>query len=227
MKDSIELINTTELNYEIENMFRNESHFILILSPYLDLTEKIQAILAMSHAKIAILYREIEKESKKKKIEDFQVSMPNVEFYCIPNFHAKVYITSGTLIITSLNLYKFSQINNFELGIILKDITYNKMIGKLSEELKILFTMNGIDTGLLDNLKLPTINDLFNEILLKSNKKEEDYNDAELLKIFSEKMLNRYSFDRKDRWRDNENILQRWAVVNRDMYEWALENIRF
>jgi phosphatidylserine/phosphatidylglycerophosphate/cardiolipin synthase-like enzyme len=227
MEDSIELINTTELNCEIENMFRNEWHFILILSPYLDLTERIQAILAMSHAKIIVLYRETEKESKKKKVEDFQASMPNVEFYCIPNFHAKAYITSGTLIITSLNLYKFSQENNFELGIILKDITYNKIIGKLFEELKILFKMNGIDAELLDNLKLPTVNDLFNEILLKSNKKEEDYDDAELLKIFSEKMLNRYSFDRKDRWRDNENILQRWTVVNRDMYEWALENIRF
>ncbi|MDR1446661.1 MAG: phospholipase D-like domain-containing protein [Treponema sp.] len=227
MNDSIELVNTTELNYEIENMFRNEWHFILILSPYLDLTEKIQAILAMSDAKVVILYTEIEKESKKKKLEDFQVSMPNVEFYCIPNFHAKAYITSGTLIITSLNLYKFSQINNFELGIVLKDTTYNKIIGKLFEELKILFNMNGIDTELLDNLKLPTVQDLFNEILLKSNKKEEDYGDAELLKIFSEKLLNRYSFDRKDCWRDNENILQRWAVVNRDMYEWALLNIRF
>ena len=187
MKDSIELVNTTELNYEIENMFKNEWHFILILSPYLDLTEKIQAILAMSHAKIVVLYREIEKESKKKKIEDFQISMPNVEFYYIPNFHAKAYITSGTLIVTSLNLYKFSQINNFELGIVLKDTAYNKIIGKLFEELKILFKMYGIDTELLDNLKLPTVNDLFNEILLKSNKKEEDYAYAELLKIFSEK----------------------------------------
>jgi phosphatidylserine/phosphatidylglycerophosphate/cardiolipin synthase-like enzyme len=226
MKDAIELVNTTELNYEIENMFRNERHFILILSPYLDLTEKIQAILAMSHAKVVILYREIEKESKRKKIEEFQESMPNVEFYYIPNFHAKAYITSGTLIITSLNLYKFSQINNFELGIVLKDITYNKMIGKLFEELKILFKMNGINTELLDNLKLPTINDLFYEILFKSNKKEEDYADAELLKIFSEKMLNKYSFDRNDCWHDNEKILQRWTVINRDMYEWALENIR-
>jgi hypothetical protein len=66
---------------------------------------------------------------------------------------------------------------------------------------------------------------LFYKILSKSGKKEKDYPDKELLKQFSKLMMNKYTFDRKDRWRDNENILQRWAVVNSDMYDWALENI--
>jgi phosphatidylserine/phosphatidylglycerophosphate/cardiolipin synthase-like enzyme len=224
MDDSIELLNTTELNLEIEKMFREERHFILILSPYLDLTDKIRTILSSSRAEVIILYRETKKESK--KIEEFKAAMPKVKFYCMQNFHAKAYITSGTLIITSLNLYEFSQINNFELGIILKDISYKKMIGKLLEELQILFKMNKFETEILDNLKLPTINDLFKEILVKSSKNEEDYPDAELLSQFSEQMINRYTFDRRDRWSSNENILQRSAIVNRSMYEWALENIR-
>jgi phosphatidylserine/phosphatidylglycerophosphate/cardiolipin synthase-like enzyme len=227
MADSFELLNTTELNLEIENMFKKEKHFILILSPYLDLTDKIQSILSLSVAKVIILYREIKKESKKIKIDEFKTAMPKVNFYCVQNFHAKAYITSGTLIITSLNLYEHSQINNFELGIILKNTSYNKMIGKLLEELRILFEMNNIDMEILDNLKLPTINDLFNEILVKSKiKNEKDYKDAELLTQFSKQMINKYTFDRKDRWNTDENILQRSAKINRTMYEWALENIR-
>jgi phosphatidylserine/phosphatidylglycerophosphate/cardiolipin synthase-like enzyme len=220
MKNSIELLNTTGLNLEIEEMFRKEKRFILILSPYLDLTGKIKTILSMSYAKVAILYRET------KKNDEFKEAMPNVKFYCIPNFHAKAYITSGTLIITSLNLYEYSQINNFELGIILKDTSYNIMIGKLFEELRILFEMNKFDTEILYNLKLPIINDLFNEILAKTGKKEIDYPDAELLKEFSKQMMERYTFEREDCWYNDEKILQRGVMVNRDMYEWALENVR-
>jgi phosphatidylserine/phosphatidylglycerophosphate/cardiolipin synthase-like enzyme len=227
--ESLDLLNTTGLNLEIENMFKEEKHFILILSPYLDITDKIQAILSMSPARVIILYREIEKKSKKEKIEEFKESMPDVEFYCLQNFHAKAYITSSTLIIASLNLYEHSQIYNFELGIILKDISYNKMISKLFEELRILLKMNNLnidfDINILENIKLPTIDELFYKILSKSGKKEKDYPDKELLKQFSKLMMNKYTFDRKDRWRDDENILQRWAVVNSDMYDWALENI--
>ena len=230
MADSIELLNTTELNLEIENMFRKEKHFILILSPFLDLNEKIQAILSMSSAEVIILYREIKEhpnnKNQIKKIDDFVNCMPKVKFFAIPNFHSKVYITSGILIITSLNLYEFSQINNFELGIVLKETSYNKMIGKLFEELQILFEMNKLDKKILENLKLPTINDLFNEILIKCEKKERDYQNAELLKLFSKQMMEKFIFGRKNRWSSDENILQRSTTVNRHMYEWALENIR-
>jgi phosphatidylserine/phosphatidylglycerophosphate/cardiolipin synthase-like enzyme len=225
MDESLELLNTTELNSEIENMFKQEKHFILILSPYLDLTDRIQTILSITKAKVVILYRETKKE--KKKIDDIKVSMPNVIFHCVPNFHAKAYITSGKMIITSLNLYEHSQNNNFELGVILKEVAFNKMIGKLLDELQILFHINKIDIKILDNLMLPTVEVLFNEILKKSNKNENDYPDAELLKQFSKHMFNRFTFDKKDCWiKNNEMILQRWVKVNRHMYEWASENIR-
>lgn len=224
MSESIELLNTTELNYEIENMFRKERRFIFVLSPYLDLTDKIQTILSMSPAEVVILYRETKEE--KKKIDVFKEAMPKVKFFCIPNFHAKIYITSGTLIITSLNLYQYSQINNFELGVIFKDTSYNKMIGNLLEELKILFEMHKLDLQILDRIKLPTIKDLLQDILKKNDKTEKDFPDKELMQLISEQMLSRYEFDRKDRWASDRNMLQRTAVVNRDMYEWALDNIK-
>jgi phosphatidylserine/phosphatidylglycerophosphate/cardiolipin synthase-like enzyme len=230
MPDSIRLLNTTELNLEIENMFREETHFILILSPYLDLNKKIQAILANSSAKIIILYREIKDDNKNqakiKKIEDFEAFMPKVQFFCIPNFHSKIYITSGKLIITSLNLYEFSQINNFELGVVLKETSYNKIILKLYEELKILFKMYELDISILDNMNLPTINDLFKEIQDKSGKHEKEYPDKELIGQFSKQMMEKFTFSRKERWSKDENMLSRDVKINQDMYEWALEHIK-
>ena len=57
MAESMELISTTDLNSEIEKMFREERDPILILSPYLDISAKIQAILSMFTGKV--IYREI------------------------------------------------------------------------------------------------------------------------------------------------------------------------
>jgi len=219
----IELLNTTELNSELENMFRKEKHFILILSPYLDLSDKIKALLSKSPAEIVILYREL--KGKNEKIENYKVVLPNRQFLCVPNFHAKAYIANGTLIITSLNLYENSQINNFELGIILKGSLYEKTIGKLLEEIKNLFIKHNIDVNILDRFFLLTVNDLFMAILEKGNKKEKDYPDAELLKEFSKQMMKKYKFERKDCWNHDENILQRSAKITQSMYEWALENI--
>jgi len=220
----IGLLNTTELNSALENMFKEEKDFIIILSPYLDLSDKIQAVLYVSSAEIFILYREMEKENK--KIDDYKAGLPKCQFFCIPNFHAKAYITKDTLIITSLNLYENSQKNNFELGIILKGDLYDKIIGKLSEEIKILFKMHKLDVvKILDKLN-PTVNDLFTAILEKSNKNEKDYADAELLELFSKQMMDKYPFERKDCWNQNEKILQRKTKITRSMYRWALENIK-
>jgi phosphatidylserine/phosphatidylglycerophosphate/cardiolipin synthase-like enzyme len=236
MLDSISLLDTTELNLEIENMFKEEKDFILILSPYLDLTLKIQTILETSPAKVVILWRDETKEDNKKgnnknqsnkRIQEFINSMPNAEFFGLPYFHSKAYITSKTIIITSLNLYEYSQEYNFELGIVLKETLYNKIIFTLKEKLTLLFDMYKINKNILDNLKLPTVDTLFAEIQRISGKNEKDFKDAELLTQFSKQMMNKFKFDRKDKWEKDKNMLQRFAVIhNREMYEWALDNIR-
>lgn len=229
MPDSIRLLDTTELNLEIKNMFKNEKHFILILSPYLNLTLEIQTILATSPAKVVIIWRDETKEDNKKPpskiIEGFKKSMPNVEFIGVPYFHSKAYITSGTLVVTSLNLIECSQIKNFELGIILKETSYNKIILTLRDKLKLLFDMYKLDKNILDELKLPTINDLLKDILKKSKKEEYAYTDVNYLCKLSKIMLEKYTFDRNDKWKRDENMLLGGVKVNQDMYEWALENI--
>jgi len=237
MSDSIELLNTTGLDHEIEKIFKEEKDFILILSPYLDLTLEIQTILETSPANVVILYCEIKEneyrsQEKKDKIAGYEKSMlkPRVQFFSIPYLHSKAYITSGTIIIASLNLYKQSLDKNFELGIILKKTLYNKIILELYEELKLLFNLNNINIKYLDDLKLPTIDDLFKEIQKKSGKYENDFDDAELLKQFSKLMMRKFNFTKEEKWKkegENDFLLQRYAKIhNRDMYEWALKNIR-
>ena len=43
----------------------------------------------------------------------------NTSIGYIPNLHAKIYLTEGHAIVTSMNLYEYSQVNNEEIGVLL------------------------------------------------------------------------------------------------------------
>jgi len=69
------------------------------------------------------------------------------------------------------------------------------------------------------------------EILKKNNQKiPHDVKDQ--LKQFSDQFIKDYPvtgkdlFSRKDRWKKDDNIFQRYAVLNQDQYDWALKHIK-
>ena len=96
---------------EIENLFKSESEYLILLSPYLQITKKLMYLLSSPESKIYIFYRECNNLNEMKR------DLPRVCFINAPELHAKVYLTESTAIIASLNLYEYSQINNFEIGV--------------------------------------------------------------------------------------------------------------
>jgi len=78
---------------------------------------------------------------------------------------------------------------------------------------------------ILENSELFTLKNLFIEILEKNNKKEE-LNNKELYKQFSMQMINNYKFEPKYHWpSDDKRLYWEKTKINRQMYDWALENI--
>jgi hypothetical protein len=146
--NAVSILNTTELNYRIEEMFRTEKDFLLILSPYLKITKKLSTILSMSEANIVIIYREEEDENK---INESIKNLPNIIPYKVPDFHSKAYISQTHTIITSLNLTEHSQLKNFELGILIENKKAGKLLSRLKEEILYLLKMYGHDASFLDN----------------------------------------------------------------------------
>lgn len=73
--------------------------------------------------KITIVFGKNEDDlSKSIQAEDFNFfkNFPNIEIKYEKNLHAKYYANDNSAIITSMNLYSFSQDNNIEAGILLK-----------------------------------------------------------------------------------------------------------
>jgi hypothetical protein len=112
-------LNTTGVSYHLEVLLRNTRDRLILISPYLQFNDRIKEHihnLNILKRDIRIVYR----ESKLHHDENnWLANQIGVRTSICKNLHAKCYINDNEAIITSMNLYEFSQINNNEMGIYL------------------------------------------------------------------------------------------------------------
>ncbi|MCH9852241.1 MAG: hypothetical protein K0U45_01910 [Alphaproteobacteria bacterium] len=126
----IQFVTTANMNHYIQEEFRKAKKFILILSPYIQLNEKISYILAeqiKKGVKVTIIYRENENNYP----IDIECDIVNR-----PTLHAKCYITENMALVASLNLYEYSQKNNDEMGFIVFKEQEKAIYAEIFEEAK-------------------------------------------------------------------------------------------
>ncbi len=113
------------LNAEIENIFRDAASMLILISPFIKLHDRYKASL-LSHkendklAMIVIFGKNEENLSRSMSLDDlnFFKQFPNIEIKYEKRLHAKYYANEFAAIITSMNLYSFSQDNNIEVGVL-------------------------------------------------------------------------------------------------------------
>lgn len=110
-------LNTSATNYYLEELIKNASERLVLISPYLKLNDRIKELLEDKNRlkiDIRIVYGKSELQPEEinwlKELSFVRTS------FC-KNLHAKCYFNESNCIITSLNLYEFSQVNNNEMGI--------------------------------------------------------------------------------------------------------------
>ncbi|WP_105171383.1 phospholipase D family protein [Pseudoalteromonas sp. T1lg24] len=110
-------LNTSATNYYLEELIKSSSERLILISPFLKLNERIKELLEDKNRlklDIRIVYG-------KSELQPEEISWLNELTYVrtsfCKNLHAKCYINESSCIITSLNLYEFSQVNNNEMGI--------------------------------------------------------------------------------------------------------------
>lgn len=112
-------LNTSATNYFLEELIKSTNDKLILISPYLKLNNRIKELLEdKNRLKIdmRIVYGKIELKNEEinwlKELNYIRTS------FC-ENLHAKCYMNEKMCIVTSMNLYDFSQINNNEMGILL------------------------------------------------------------------------------------------------------------
>jgi hypothetical protein len=113
-------LTTVGNSFYIEQIILNAEKNLTLVTPYLNLSKNLIDRLADADKEniiITVIYGKSElKLKEKKKIE----SLKNLELFFCENLHAKCYHNEKSLIITSMNLYEFSERNNREMGILIE-----------------------------------------------------------------------------------------------------------
>jgi len=112
-------LDTAGVSYYLQRMIDNAKKFLILVSPYLKVNSRIKELLFekdKAGIKIFIIYG---KEELKPYEWQWLQSLSNTHIKYCKNLHAKCYISEGGAIVTSMNLYDFSEINNKEMGILI------------------------------------------------------------------------------------------------------------
>lgn len=114
-----------DLNAQLENLFEYADEYIILISPYIKLHDRYASVLKAKKDnpdfKIIVVFGKNEDDfSKSMKQEDFNFfkDFPNIEIRYEKRLHAKYYANESSAILTSMNLYNFSQDNNIEAGVL-------------------------------------------------------------------------------------------------------------
>lgn len=127
-------LNTSAINYFLEELIKSAKDRLILISPFLKLNERIKELLEdKNRLKIDVRIVYGKNELQPEEINWLQELAYIRTSFC-KNLHAKCYINEETCIITSLNLYEFSQVNNNEMGVFLSRSDDNDLYKEAYEE---------------------------------------------------------------------------------------------
>lgn len=170
-----EFLNTEGTTYKLNQLIKNADNEIILISPFLKINQKMKDLLENQDRKrttnIKIIYGKNELQPDEN---NWIRQLGSVRLAFCKDLHAKCYLNEKEAIITSMNLYEYSQINNYEMGIyvskndeplLYKSIYEEAMdIFRISDELKI--SIEKVDSNKKSN---------FAKTNNKNNKSESGY----------------------------------------------------
>ena len=113
-------LNTSATNYFLEEMIKSASDRLILISPFLKLNDRMRELLAdKNRLKIDVRIVYGKSELQPQEIEWLR-GLTYIRTSFCKNLHAKCYMNEEMCIVTSLNLYEFSQVNNNEMGILIQ-----------------------------------------------------------------------------------------------------------
>ncbi len=129
-------LNGAHLNSELVKIFEQAEERLVIISPFIKLHPRIKDSLKEKlnepKLEITIVFGKNE-DNKSKSLNinefDFFKQFPNIKIKYEPRLHAKYYANESAALLSSMNLYDYSQNNNIEFGILTKPTLLGALAG--------------------------------------------------------------------------------------------------
>lgn len=110
-------LDTTGVSYHLTQLINGARERLILISPFLKLNQRLRELLEdqdRMKIDIRVVYGKNELQPEEN---NWLRSLNSVRTSFCENLHAKCYLNENGAIITSMNLYEFSQVNNNEMGI--------------------------------------------------------------------------------------------------------------
>ena len=152
-----EFLTTNSISARLEEIIKQAKKRLVIISPYLQINDRLKGLLedkdrqactrvesqfsklkallknedAQTGIEINIVYRKDDHHPGDIK---WLQTLTSVRITSLANLHAKCYLNEEQAIITSMNLYQYSQQNNYEMGILVSRSDDRALYEKINEE---------------------------------------------------------------------------------------------
>lgn len=113
-------LTTTGISHKLEQLINKANEKLVLISPFLKINDRIKQSLEDKNRMkidIRVVYGKNELQPEEN---NWLKSMSSIRSSFCKDLHAKCYLNEHEAIITSMNLYEFSQINNNEMGILIE-----------------------------------------------------------------------------------------------------------
>ncbi len=129
-----EFLTTYATSYNIEKIILDAKKKLVLVSPYLQLSKTLFERLkdcSLSGTRITIIYG---KDDLKPNERNSLAELKNISLYYFDNLHAKCYYNESKMVITSMNMYEFSEKHNREMGVLIDCVNDKELFEAASRE---------------------------------------------------------------------------------------------
>ena len=110
----VKFFDTTGISYHLEQMIKNATERLVLISPFLKINDRIKELLDdkdRMKIDIRVIYGKNELQPEEN---NWLKSKNSIRTSFCKNLHAKCYMNEKEALITSMNLYEFSQANTLK-----------------------------------------------------------------------------------------------------------------
>ena len=131
-----EFLTTNKTSSSIEDIIMDAKSKIVLVSPYLQISKTFYERLkdaSNKNVSIKIIYG---KDELKPNEKNSLAELKNIELFYFQNLHAKCYLNESKMVITSMNMYEFSEKTNREMGVLIDKEKDKELFDKAIAEVK-------------------------------------------------------------------------------------------
>lgn len=127
-------LTTSGITFHLEGLIKTAKEKLILISPFLKVNERLRQLLEdkdRDKIDIRVVYGKNELQPDEN---NWLKSKASVRSSFCKNLHAKCFLNESEALITSMNLYEFSQVNNEEMGVLVSKVEDVAMYASVYEE---------------------------------------------------------------------------------------------